>query len=109
MRPRRHAAVAASFNQDCVLVQDFESIFPGVPFKIVFQQYRPNSDIARLARLRSDLCSKSSADPNQYASVCRGDALFFSMGENMRRRDFIIIIAGSASPCHPRCWRAPTR
>jgi hypothetical protein len=25
-------------------VQDFESIFPGVPFKIVFQQYRSKGD-----------------------------------------------------------------
>jgi hypothetical protein len=33
-------------NQDCVLAQDFESIFPGVPFKIVFQQYRPSATLA---------------------------------------------------------------
>jgi hypothetical protein len=32
-------------NQDCVLVQDFESIFPGGLFKIVFQQYRSWADI----------------------------------------------------------------
>jgi hypothetical protein len=33
-------------NQDCILMQDFESIFPGAPFKTVFQQYRPMADIA---------------------------------------------------------------
>ena len=37
-------------NQDCVLVHDFESIFPGAPLKIVFQQYRPIADI-RLAMI----------------------------------------------------------
>ena len=30
-------------NQNCILVQDFKSIFPGIAFKIVFQQYPPNS------------------------------------------------------------------
>jgi hypothetical protein len=35
-------------NQDCVLVQDFESIFPGALFKIVFQQYRSLADIVTI-------------------------------------------------------------